>query len=130
MKASSLIAALSFALLGAGTAQAQSDAPVQKTRAEVAAETLQARDRGTLNVFGEGATNVDVQADAGVAKTRAQVVAETQQARERGELSVYGEGDVTVPFRQAASSKSRAEVRAETVRALHDGALQSQWTQG
>ena len=91
----SALAASMFALLAAGTANAQ--------------------------VYGDtGGYNVpELQAKS--TKTRAQVQAELAQARANGELSTHAEGYDFAARQATASTKTREEVRAEAARALKSG---------
>jgi len=99
-KALVLAATAGIALFGAGGALADdiTEAPEMaqfksgKTRAEVAAETIEAAQRGLI-----ARNDADLQRIAGMgfapSKSRAQVAAETREATRLG-LTRYGEGEV------------------------------------
>lgn len=115
MNAKSLIAAAAIALVASPMAFAQ-DAPVAKTRAEVQAELAQARANGSLNFGDREVGNFEPIAST---KSRAQAQAELAQARADGSLNAVSTESYGVPApAAAASTKTRAEVRAETINAL------------
>lgn len=98
MNTKSLIAASLIALLGSGTAMAQTYG-----------------DTGGYDV---------PELHAPSTKTRAQVQAELAQARANGELATDADGYEYARRATTASTKTRAEVRAEAARALKSGEAQ------
>jgi hypothetical protein len=110
MKAKQILTAI--ALIAAGTSAFAAD--TGKTRAEVQAELAQARANGSYVVGGSDYvffTNVPTPST----KTRAEVQAELKQARTDGSLAVIDAAYPATPV--VASSRSRADVRAEAIQA-------------
>lgn len=121
-----LIAAIGIGLAGFGTAQAQ-DMDMSKSRAEVAAETMQAAEQGLLDNYTEGATNVDPLAMTGAEKSRSEVASETAEAKASGELYQYGQAAPAAVDDEGVSMKSRDEVSDQAAHATrHQGLGQGQ----
>lgn len=96
------------------------------TRAAVRDAVIQARQNGTLPSYGEGSDLAANQGAAGQQLARAQVREALAQALRDGSLPGLGEGDDLgiAPVAQGeASDRTRAEVRAEAVRALRTGQI-------
>ncbi|WP_211471991.1 DUF4148 domain-containing protein [Collimonas humicola] len=91
---------------------------VEKTRAEVIAEMVQAHKDGLMNVSDAEYPRILAAASN---KTRAEVIAEMVQARKDGLMNVPDAEYPRIP--EAASNKTRAEVIAEMVQAHNDGLM-------
>lgn len=114
------------ALALAGTAAFAAPTPAL-SRADVNAQTLAARQAGTLTPAGEavyGAAQSPATGAHASSLTRADVAAETRAARAAGELMAAGEA---VDFPRAAESqflaRSRSEVKGEVIAARAAGLL-------
>lgn len=124
MKTRQLIFAAVIALTATHAVYAQ-DASAPKTRAQVKAELAQARADGTLDLHNREGTYTEHFVST---KTRADVRAELDQARADGTLDRVNGNDYGVGLTElsAASAKSRAEVRAEVLKAVTAGQHLSQ----
>ena len=115
MYAKTLIASISLALLSiAGHASEATQFATEAstlTRAEVQAELARAIAAGKLNEPGEAYGSVNL--PQGTSLTRASVVAELQRARAGGSLNIPGEIYGSFGATEVASTKTRAEVRAQ-----------------
>jgi hypothetical protein len=104
---STVIAAslLSAGVLIADVALAAGVAP--KTRADVVAELIQARNSGELARLNSEDTALFLQNRGGVAmpKTRAQVLAELRQAQESGELAQFNTDDTAASLNADAKKR-------------------------
>lgn len=116
MYAKTLIASLSLALFSvAGHASDATQFATEAstlTRAEVQAELSRANAAGELNERGDSYGSVGV--SQGSTLSRAAVVAELQRAQANGSLNQAGDSYGSFRSTDIASTKTRAEVRAQT----------------
>jgi hypothetical protein len=126
MKASSLSLAIAVLALSSGAAFADGTSS-NLTRADVAQSVLAARAAGQLRPAGEADRDWLVDTNTASATSRDEVRQGVAAARAAGQLRLAGEADEERLSRSATDSSSyvlsRADVKAETLRARDDGTL-------